>query len=306
MGDAKSMTNSERGKKAAAERWNPNIPKATHTGVINIGGFEIICDVLDNGKRMIRQKDFLNAMGKGKIGGADAERAEMANLPVFLTADNLTPYLELEFWRGAISRVYKTKENRRVTGYEAEVLPKACRVYVQADDAGKVLKENQRKVASVCRAMIYGLAEVGIISLIDDATGFVYERERNELQKVLEAYIEKELLPWTKKFPDEFFEQVYRLHGWQWPKKYKNHPKCLGHFINDYIYNALPEVVRDELKRINPPNENGNRRHRHHQWLTESFGQKSLEKRVAKVITTMQLSDNLDQFKQFIEKFKIS
>jgi hypothetical protein len=76
----------------------------------------------------------------------------------------------------------------------------------------------------------------------------------------------------------------------------------MGNFINTYVYKALPEVVVEELKKKNPPNENGNRRHRHHQWLTESFGQKFLEKRVIKVTAAMQFADDIDQFKKFMEK----
>jgi len=301
MADPKTMTRLERSKKGADIRWNHPLPKATHTGPMKIGGYEIMCDVLDNGKRMIRQKDFLNAMGRGKIGGKERKGEDITKMPVFLQANNLTPYLETEFWHGGRSEIYKLQDGSKATGYEAEVLPKACKAYVKADDAGE-LQENQKKIALICRSMLYGLAEVGIIALIDDATGYVYERERNELQKILEAYIEKELLPWTKKFPDEFFEQVYRLHNWQWPKIHKNHPQYVGKFINEYIYQALPEIVVDELKRINSPNENGNRKHRHHQWLTESFGQKSLEKRVAKVTAALQFADSLDQFKQFMER----
>ncbi len=293
--------NIERSKKAAQERWNPTIPKATHSGILQIGGIDLECDVLQDGRRILRRKTFLKAMGRGKIGGKDRGGEVATNLPIFLKANNLTPYLKPEIIERGAPIKYRGHNGGLLTGYDANILPAVCKIYAQADDANG-LQENQKKIANVCRVMLYGLAEVGITALIDDATGYVYERERNELQIILEKYIAKELMPWTKRFPDEFFEQVYRLHVWQWPKINKNHPQCVGTFINKYIYDALPEGILDELRTKNPPNENGNRIRRHHQWLTESMGDKTLEKQVAKVVTLMKVSNDMNQFKELIEK----
>lgn len=38
-------------------------------------------------------------------------------------------------------------------------------------------------------------ARVGITALVDEATGYQYDREKNELQKILKAYIAEDLLP---------------------------------------------------------------------------------------------------------------
>lgn len=87
---------------AVNERWHPSIPKATHTGVLLIAGQEIHCDVLKDGRRILRQKTLLNAMGKGKPSGGDVRRGLENNLPLFVTATNLTPYLQSDFLkRGA-------------------------------------------------------------------------------------------------------------------------------------------------------------------------------------------------------------
>lgn len=292
----------ERAVLGAQERWNPTIPRATHTGVLIIAGQEIQCDVLNDGRRILRQKTFLQAMGKGKPSGEDMKRGVMQNLPLFVTANNLTPYLDEEIRVASAPVIYRGIDGRKLTGYNATILPEACKVYVRADDDGVIKDPGQKRIASVCRSMIYGLASVGIIAMVDDATGYVYERERNELQKILEKYIAKDLMPWTKKFPDEFFEQAYKLHGWSWPKFNKNHPQCLGNFINKYVYECLPEIVREELAKLNPKNENGNRSRRHHQFLSEEMGNKTLEKQVSKVVTLMKVSNDFEQFKNFMEK----
>lgn len=288
------------GKLAAQERWNSTTPKATHTGVLIIAGQEIHCDVLNDGRRILRQKTLAKAMGKASAGGRAYKRSEEYNLPVFLTANNLTPYLTTEFLDRSNLIIYKGIDGRKQSGYDATVLPEACKIYVQADHEND-LPANQKKIVTVCKAMLYALATVGITALVDDATGYVYERERNELQKVLEQYIAKELLPWTKKFPDEFFEQVYRLQGWHWPKINKNHPQYVGQLINEFVYEGLSPEVLKELKNQNPTNENGNRRNRFHQHLTE-LGNSSLDKQVVKVVTLMKVSKDMDQFRELFDR----
>lgn len=296
------MDKNQKAIKAANERWHPTIPRATHSGILIIGETELACDVLNDGRRILRQKTFLNAMGRGKIGGKERKGGELSNLPVFLQANNLKPYLEPYFLKGGNSLItYKGINGQKLTGYDAKVLPEACKVYASAED-DDVLHDTQFKIAKVCRTMIYGLASVGIIALVDDATDYVEQRNRNELQKILEKYIAEELRVWTKKFPNEFFKQVYRIHGWDYDKISNLHPSCTGGFINKYIYEKLPPGVIEELKRKNPTDETGKRKFRHHQFLSEDIGDDNLKKQITQVVTLMKVSSNLNEFKELISK----
>jgi P63C domain len=47
-------------------------------------------------------------------------------------------------------------------------------------------------------------------------------RPQQALQAFLEKIIRKELAAWAKKFPDEFYENIYKLKGWPWPGMGKN------------------------------------------------------------------------------------
>ena len=78
------------------------------------------------------------------------------------------------------------------------------------------LQPNQERFAVTADALLYALADVGITALVDEATGYQYTRERDELQKLLKAYVSEALLPWQKKFPDAFYQQLFRLHGWDY------------------------------------------------------------------------------------------
>jgi len=294
------QTRKEICKKAINERWHPSIPKATHSGILIIAGKEIACDVLEDGRRILREKTLVKAMGKGNLGGYDVERGKSLNLPAFLTANNLTPYLGEDFSKRGTPIIYKGVNGQKLSGYDATILPEACKIYAKAEDAGVLIK-SQLPIAAVCRAMLYGLATVGITALVDEATGYQEIRDRTELQKILDKYISEELRSWTRKFPQEFFKQIYRVHNWDYPN-IGNHPQCIGKFINKYIYGKLPEGVLEELKRQNPANENGTRKFRHHQFLTEDIGDDNLKKQIVQVITLLKISKDIEEFKNYIER----
>lgn len=301
MADAKKMSNKERAIKGAMERWHPSVPRATHSGVLLIAGQEIACDVLEDGKRVLRRNEFLRAIGKSKPRQELLDRAEHEKIPVFLMANNLRPFFKQDFSEGAKEIYYKSSTGKKVRGFNANILVETCEIYLKAREAG-VLTRDQDHIAHSCEIMMRSLAKVGLVALIDECTGFQLVREKTELQKILSQYISEELRKWTSKFPDEFFKQVYRIHGWEYLATKHGRPQCIGNFINKYIYEKLPEGVLNSLKEKNPLSENGHRRFRHHQFLTEDIGDDNLKKQLVQTITVMKLSNNLNDFKELVEK----
>ena len=93
-----------------------------------------------------------------------------------------------------------------------------------------------------------GFARVGITALIYEATGYEKIKDRDELEKILEAYISKELLPWTKRFPDDFYQHLFRLRGWQYRPLSIKRPKYVGKLTNELIYDKLPKGVLNDLR----------------------------------------------------------
>ncbi len=296
------MDNHERAVKASNERWHPTIIKATHTGILQIGHFYFECDVLEDKTRIIRENDLLKAMGKGRLGGWYQKRGDDDKTPGFVKANNLTPYLEDDFLVRGAPIIYKSKEGRKLIGYDATILPDACKIYDQAFRDG-VLQHGQLKIAENCKILIYALAKTGITALIDEVTGYQSVRERDELQKLMNRWIIPEGRAWTKRFPNSFFAQVYKLYGWEYPKANgKNHPQCIGKFINKYIYGKMPKELLGELERLNPQNENGNRKMKHQQLFTEDVGHPGLQRQIERSIDIMKISENSEQFKNFMEK----
>ena len=164
------------------------------------------------------------------------------------------------------------------------------------------LQTQQKRFAEQAELIMRGLARVGIVALVDEATGFQEVRRRDALHKILEAYISPELMPWTKRFPDSFYEEMFRLHGWDYDPESVARPGVVGKFTNTYIYEQLPPGVLKELRNINPKDEQGRRKNRHHQLLTEDVGNRHLERQIAVTTTLMRAADSWPSFKKLFAR----
>jgi hypothetical protein len=285
-------------REAALTRWGDVLPRALRSGALSIAGMNIACAVLDNKVRVLTQGTFLRAIGRSRSPTAGTG-ITTTDLPTFLAAGNLRPFIPAAVMAKASPIKYRTESGIVAYGYDATLLPGVCGVYLDAKDAPKkTLSKSQESIASRCSILLRGFASVGIIALVDEATGWQEERAKDELSQILAHYIAPELLPWTKMFPDEFFRQIYRLQGWVYRPGTAKRTPFVGHLINRYIYEKLPPGVLDELRRLNPTNEQGHRRHRHHQFLSAETGNPHLDKQIAIVTTLMRVSRDKDQFQE--------
>jgi len=288
--------------KAAEARWGVALPQATHSGELVIGGRRIACAVLQNSKRVLTQETFLTAIGRAAKAKAGTGSLKLVDgLPPFLVAENLNPFITDELRQSTTPIVFRTVKGGRAFGYDAMLLPMVCEVYVNARDEGKLLK-GQEHIAAACYVLMKGLARVGIIALVDEATGYQEQRAKDELARILEAYVQEEYRPWTRMFPEEFFRQIYRIHGWPYkPGNAKRTPFC-GHLINKYVYGELPPGVLDQLRKLNPTTNRGYRRHKHFQFLTADTGNEHLERQIMTVITLMRISENKDELERYFAR----
>lgn len=130
--------------------------------------------------------------------------------------------------------------------------------------------------------------------------GYQADRDREALQKILEAYISEELLPWAKRFPDGFYKQMFRLRGWEYKGKEK--PPYAGKLTNEYIYHYLPRGVLGELQKKTPKSNAGNRTNRFYQHLSEETGLPNLDRQLQQTIALMKASDTWGEFDKLFKK----
>jgi P63C domain-containing protein len=100
----------------------------------------------------------------------------------------------------------------------------------------------------------------------------------------------------VRTFPDDFYSELFRLRGLDFPKDRIQNPQYFGHLTNDIVYKRLAPGVLDELKRVTPKNDHGRRKHRYHQRLTANLGYPKLREHLGSVVTLMKLSRDYDDF----------
>lgn len=290
--------------KAAQSRWNKNvhtdIPKALYTGILPIGNIEIDCAVLEDGRRILSATSVFSAFDRTRKGMNSRLEIGGAKIPPFLAAKNLEPYISSDVISAATPIIYMdgTKEK---TGYIATILPKMCNIYLSARK-NKVLVESQQKLAEKSEILLMAFAQVGIEALIDEATGYQYDRKHDALRLLLAKYVEEGLQKWIKTFPDKFFEELDRLYNNEKTISRKR-PLYYGNFINKYIYEPIEHgYVKEELNRKNIK-EDGKRIAQFHRWLTEE-GRNILILQIGRVSGVMEISKNIEGFKRKIEKQK--
>jgi hypothetical protein len=145
-----------------------------------------------------------------------------------------------------------------------------------ARSAGGVLKPSQVHIAAKAELIIRGLAHVGIIALVDEATGYQDDRDRRALAKILEAFVQKELKPWVHTFPADYYRELYRLRGLAYPPKGNKMPRYFGVLTNNIVYERLAPGVLAELRRITPRDDKGRLKDHLHRRLTDDVGHPKL------------------------------
>lgn len=274
----------------------------THEGVLKFGAdLEIPCFVLKDGTRVLSGRGLQESLKirerheGGKRGGYI--------LPKFLESNALKPFIDSKLEVANLTPLNCYKGNLLIHGFEATILADICDALLDARKAKVKLTDRQQIVVEQAEILIRSLAKVGIIALVDEATGYQYEREKDELQTILKAYIAVELLPWQKRFPDEFYKEIFRLNKWDYTVNgIKQRPGVIGTWTKKLIYQQLPKGVLQELYHKTPKTTTGKLAAKLHQSLTSEIGNPHLEKQLVSVITLMNISKDWKEFLKFFNK----
>lgn len=291
--------------RALTPRLNPaataKLPVARYAGVLSLGDAEIGCAVLEDGTRLLTQSDMMRALGRARQAKGRGFYDADVNLPAFLTAKNLKPFIPNDLYVTSSQIEFLLPSGKKAFGYKAELLPQVCEVYLEARDAG-ALAPSQLHVAKQADVLVRALAKVGIVALVDEATGYQRDRGHDALRLLLERYIAEGLQKWIHTFPDSFFAELDRLYD-NAPTTPRSRPQYYGRFINKYVYDPIEHgYVKAELDKLNITDE-GKRRARFHQWLTDD-GRTILTRQIGKVEGIMEMCNDIEQFKQVARRQK--
>lgn len=271
---------------------------------LQLGELYIPCYVLEDGTRVFSGRGIQKVLGSTATSGKWLEK--------FVNSDEISPYLAvkktgnlsvldklsspIKFYRpsagGSQSETY---------GYEVTLLIDICDAIISSSETGKLNDEAIIKNANI---IIRAVAKVGIIALVDEATGYDKEKKRakDELQKFLKQFLSDEASKWVKTFEDSFFEMIYKMRGWNWTMTNKR-PGIVGQWINNIVYERIAPLTLSALNEKNPKNEKGHRKDKHHQFFTEDIGKPKLKEYLASVEALGRASNyNWDVFMELLDR----
>jgi hypothetical protein len=265
------------------EDGEPFIPVAQWPGILKIGSGELPVYVLDDGRRVISRTGATDVLTGRKGGG---------NLESYLGVGALKGYISEDWTEQMIEFAMPGVRNKTVRGMDADTFLDICRAYVKALDDGALATERQVAIAMKAGMFLAACAKVGLIALIDEATGYQYERAEDALQFKLRIFLEEEMRKWEATFPDELWREFGRLTNWS--GSINQRPRYWGKLVMELVYEYLDPDVAEWLKKNNPKPQKGQN---HHQWLSSQYGLRKLVEHIWMVIGLAKACQSMPELK---------
>jgi len=163
-----------------------------YEGDLDLAGLTIPCYVLKNGTRVLSGRGMQNAlkMVDETTGGKQSAGTRLLR---YLNQKSLKEFIYNDKGQDHFKPIKCFRGETQINGYEATILADICDGFLEARKHIH-LSPRQEIIATQCEILMRGFAKVGIIALVDEATGYQYDREKDELQKILKLYISKDLL----------------------------------------------------------------------------------------------------------------
>lgn len=218
--------------------------------------------------------------------------------PRFLNAKNLKPFIPEDLSVTSSQMEFRTLGGKRAFGYPADLLPKICGVFLDAQAAGTLIPRLQAHIAERAYILIRGFASVGIIALVDEATGFQYDRPRRDLEECLKKFISESLRRWVRTFPGDYFKHLCRLKGVTLRPDMKL-PQYFGHLTNDLIWRRIAPGLLKALKERR--SERGSHSNKLHSWTSEELGKPELLLHLGTVVGLMKVNTDYDTFRKQLD-----
>jgi hypothetical protein len=298
---AEMMTPEERtnrAKKAAIARWGVKPPKATHKGNFKEDfGFDVECYVLDDEQKtaVIHQRGMGAALGFSRQSGG--------RFPRFINGKNITAYIGPEVkvkldnpivFQG-LDTVSGDPSTKKLHGFDVTLLIDVCKAIVAADTDGKLSKAYDR-IAKQAHVILNASAKAGIKGLVYALAG--YDATREEVITAFKFYVRQEAREYEKEFPDQLYEQWYRLY--KMPKPERNHPWKFKHLTVNQVYVPLARsngkihelIVAQKVA-------GGERWKKLHQFLSE-IGVKALRTHLGQLLGIAQVSKDEYEYEKHV------
>jgi hypothetical protein len=245
------------------------LPRATHCGKLAIASGVVDCYVLNTGERIFD----VTGIGPGLLGIENRAAFDGASLDS-LHASWPLKLLPRDHEKGLLLRfaAHDAQSNEPSVGIKAErlneLLLAISNAVVEDIDRGKLsLDDRQRAIAANAVRVLQASSDLGLTALIDEATGYHYDRADETLKQRSRMLTEDELRRWEAAFPEQLWREFARLTHWEGLPEER--PRHWRNLVLELVYDYLdPDVIR-WLKDNAPRPMSGDNYHR---WLTSQFG----------------------------------
>ncbi|ELB7342849.1 P63C domain-containing protein [Klebsiella michiganensis] len=296
---AKSLTKEQRAdiaKKAAAARWKWKPFKATHKGnFLDEFGIDTECYVLDDEAKtvVVTKKGLAQLLGIGDAGKTIDELLKTQYMSEFSDRE-----LRAKIDNPLIFQYSGQSKNiNNAHGFDITVIVDIGRALIDAKNAG-ALPSSRLHAADAAQRLINASAKSGIKGVAYALAG--YRPEVQEVIDAFKAFVREEARQYEKEFPDELYEEWYRLYGLNRPEK--GRPIRFGQLTNMQIYVPLAKSKGRILEQIRASrDENGKQSDKLHLFLSE-IGVKALRQHIGKLLGVAAMSDNKEEYEAGIEK----
>ena len=286
----------------AKARWNKSDTNNDVEGVkraafgspdklLKIGTALVECYVLEDGIRVLSGRGMQEAIG---LGGA--AKTHGTKLRSFLAQEAINVFVSKELAMAMEMPMRFVRPGRGgvpAMAFEATLLIDLCEAIINAYTAGS-LRKNYFGLVLQAQAITLSFAKAGIISAIDEVTGYQHVREHNEIQKIVDKYLTDYAQKWSKLFPDEFWNKLLKAKGFE---SYIGLPRrsFVGHWVNDVVYSRLAPGVLEKLKVLNPSSSGKGRKYKHTQFFKADHGAPELKDHLIKTMTLMDAANATGQ-----------
>ena len=276
------------------------LPRATHWGVLSIGDAEIPCYVLSTGDRVFSLKGVVSGLIKTE-GGQLAEylkiKALQPHLPVDLIPDangNVPALFPFDTGGEGVGKtatgITVERFNALLGAYSHALVDHA----LSARDSTKIsLTERQIDIATRAAQFLAACSNIGLTALVDEATGYQYERAADALQFKLKLFLETDMRKWERTYPEQLWMEFAKLTNWK--GTIHQRPKYWGKLVMELVYGYLDPDVAKWLKENAPKPMHGQN---YHQWLTSQYGLKKLTEHIWLVVGMAAACHNMPELRQ--------
>ena len=269
-----------------------NVLQSTHKGNFkNEFGYDIECHVLNdkNKTAVISKAGMGKALGLSE-GGAKFERT--------LSSKTISPYLSQNVRDEIDNPIKFIGFGGEHHGYDVTLLIDVCNAYLRAEKDGVI--ENDHPAVKQSHIILSASAKSGIKGLVYALAN--YDPTPQEIIDSYKLYVQEEAKEYAKIFPNELYEEWYRLY--KIPKPAKNKPWKFMHLTNKQVYEPLANsdgVLLDLLRECKSNDKNG-RNNKLHQYLDKAGGESALRSHLGQLLGIAKISKTHEEYECHFKK----